>query len=147
MNIGQAAAASGVSAKMIRYYEATGLVSPAGRSESGYRIYGPDDIHRLGFIRRARNLGFTIEQIGELLSLWQDRSRPSRDVKRIAEAHLDHLRDKIREIQAMVDTLETLAESCCGDDRPDCPILRDLGATNGRISGLAPPQMRRLNSI
>lgn len=147
MNIGQAAAASGVSAKMIRYYEATGLVGPAGRSQSGYRVYGPDDIHRLGFIRRARNLGFTIEQIRELLSLWQDRSRPSRDVKRIAEAHLSHLREKIREIQAMVDTLEALAEGCRGDDRPDCPILKELEATNGRISDLASPQMHRLNSI
>lgn len=147
MNIGQAAAASGVSAKMIRYYESTGLVGPAGRSASGYRVYGSDDIHRLGFIRRARNLGFTIEQIGELLSLWKDKSRPSRDVKHIAEAHLDHLRDKIREIQAMVDTLQVLADGCCGDDRPDCPILTDLEATNGRISDLSPPQMQRLNTI
>lgn len=126
MNIGQAAKASGVSAKMIRYYEGIGLVPPAGRTASGYRSYGDQDVHMLRFIRRARDLGFSVEGIAELLGLWRDRDRHSADVKRLAVEHAARLREKIAGLQAMVGTLETLADRCAGDDRPDCPILRDL---------------------
>lgn len=128
MNIGEAARASGVSAKMIRYYEATGLIGRAARTGSGYRDYGMADIHTLRFIRRARELGFSMESIAELLGLWQDRSRHSADVKRIALGHADALRQKISDLEAMAATLTRLAEHCHGDDRPDCPILDDLAA-------------------
>lgn len=126
MNIGDAARASGVSAKMIRYYEETGLIPPAGRTEAGYRVYGPSDVHMLRFIRRARDLGFSVEGIAELLGLWRDRSRQSADVKRLALAHVADLRRKIGELEEMAGTLETLARHCHGDHRPDCPILKDL---------------------
>ena len=126
MNIGEAAAASGVSAKMIRYYEQTGLIPPAARTESGYRVYTGSDLHRLRFIRRARDLGFPMDTIGELLGLWQDRSRHSADVKRLTLGHLDTLNARIRELKAMARTLEGLASCCQGDDRPDCPILEEL---------------------
>lgn len=128
MNIGAAAKASGVSAKMIRYYEATGLIPPAARTAAGYRAYGAQDVHMLRFIRRARDLGFTVTQIGELLGLWRDRDRQSADVKRLALAHVEDLRRRVRELQEMADTLETLAAACHGDGRPDCPILADLAA-------------------
>lgn len=126
MNIGDAAKASGVSAKMIRYYEETGLVPPATRTDSGYRVYSGQDVHMLRFIRRARDLGFSVEGIGELLGLWRDRSRQSADVKRLALAHVADLRRKITELEDMAGTLETLAHCCHGDDRPDCPILTNL---------------------
>ena len=126
MNIGQAAKASGVSAKMIRYYEQTGLIPAAGRTEAGYRIYTASDVHTLRFIRRARDLGFTVEGIAELLALWRERSRRSADVKRLALGHVAALKRKISELEAMVDTLQTLAACCAGDHRPDCPILADL---------------------
>lgn len=126
MNIGQAAKASGVSAKMIRYYEQTGLIPKAIRSEAGYRNYSPSDVHTLRFIRRARDLGFSVEQIGELLALWRDRSRASADVKAVALAHVTGLKAKIAELQAMARTLEHLAANCQGDDRPDCPIIEEL---------------------
>jgi MerR family gold-responsive transcriptional activator of gol and ges genes len=126
MNIGQAAKASGVSAKMIRYYEEIGLLPPAARTASGYRSYGETDVHTLRFIRRARDLGFTVEGIQELLGLWRDRGRHSSDVKRLAVEQAGRLREKIRGLEAMVATLETLAGCCAGDERPDCPILRDL---------------------
>jgi Cu(I)-responsive transcriptional regulator len=126
MNIGDAAKASGVSAKMIRYYEETGLIPAAARTEAGYRVYSEQDVHRLRFVRRARDLGFSVEGIGELLGLWGDRSRQSADVKRLALAQVSDLRRRIRELEEMADTLETLARHCHGDDRPDCPILRDL---------------------
>jgi MerR family gold-responsive transcriptional activator of gol and ges genes len=126
MNIGDAAKASGVSAKMIRYYEETGLIPPAGRTGSGYRVYSPSDVHMLRFIRRARDLGFSVEGIAELLGLWRDRSRQSADVKRLALAQVAELRRKIAELEAMAETLETLARHCHGDHRPDCPILGDL---------------------
>lgn len=126
MNIGQAAGASGVSAKMIRYYEATGLIPRAGRRASGYRDYDDDDVHRLRFIRRARDLGFSVAQIAGLLGLWQDRSRHSADVKRLAQDHIDTLQARIRQMQDMAATLQTLVDCCAGDDRPSCPILSGL---------------------
>jgi len=127
MNIGQAARASGVSAKMIRYYEAIGLVPAAGRTPSGYRIYSDTEIQILRFVRRARDLGFPVTKIEALLALWRDRSRHSADVKRLALEQVEELRRKIAEMQAMADTLDELARTCGGDDRPDCPILSDLG--------------------
>ena len=128
MNIGQASDATGVSAKMIRYYEETGLIRPAVRSSSGYRIYEDPDIQTLRFVRRARDLGFTVSQIEDLLTLWRDRRRASGDVKRIATDHISELHKKMREIQEMVTTLEHLAHNCHGDSRPDCPILTSLSA-------------------
>ncbi len=126
MNIGKASDASGVSAKMIRYYESIGLVPSVRRTESGYRDYTDEDIHVLRFIRRARDLGFALGDIGDLLALWHDQGRASADVKRIALDHVATLQRKIAELQGMVDTLQTLANRCHGDDRPDCPILADL---------------------
>lgn len=131
MNIGQAAKASGVSAKMIRYYEQSGLIPRAARRDTGYRDYDVPDIHRLRFIRRARDLGFTVEQIGELLALWSDRGRASADVKALALGHVEALRTKVAEIEGMITTLETLATNCHGDDRPDCPILAGLEQGTG----------------
>ena len=128
MNIGQASRATGVSAKMIRYYESTGLIRPAERTDSNYRAFGDRDINELRFIRRARTLGFSIEDIVILLSLWRDRTRPSREVRAVAEQRLAGLHARIAEMQAMADTLETLARCCAGDERPDCPILADLAA-------------------
>jgi MerR family gold-responsive transcriptional activator of gol and ges genes len=126
MNIGEAAQASGVSAKMIRYYEETGLIPRAGRTAAGYRSYGPKDVQVLRFIRRARDLGFSMDRVAELLGLWHDRSRASADVKRLAEAQVAALEARIAEIEAMKATLCHLVHACAGDDRPDCPILDDL---------------------
>ena len=126
MNIGQASKASGVSAKMIRYYEEIGLIPPAARSESGYREYGGNDVHRLRFIRRARDLGFPVADIVALLGLWNDRSRQSADVKRLAQAHIAQLEDRIRHLRDMADSLHALIDCCAGDERPDCPILATL---------------------
>lgn len=126
MNIGEVAKASGVSAKMIRYYEQTGLIPPANRRESGYRNYSASDVHMLRFIRRGRDLGFPVAQINELLGLWRDKSRQSAEVKRIATAHITELREKIDSLEQIASTLQTLIECCSGDDRPDCPILDDL---------------------
>jgi Cu(I)-responsive transcriptional regulator len=127
MNIGEASRASGVSAKMIRYYEETGLIPPAGRTASGYRIYGPKEVQILRFVRRARDLGFPMERVADLLALWRDRARASADVKHLAEDQIHALEARIREMQAMKATLEHLAHACAGNDRPDCPILDDLG--------------------
>ena len=126
MNIGQAASASGVSAKMIRYYESIALIPPGRRSESGYRIYSENDLHALRFVKRARTLGFSLDQIRDLLSLWQNKERASADVKRIALGHVDELNQRIAELTEMRDTLQTLASCCKGNDRPDCPILQSL---------------------
>lgn len=128
MNIGEAAKASGVSAKMIRYYESTGLIPAAGRTSAGYRVYSDIEVQMVRFIRRSRDLGFPVEKIEELLALWRDRSRQSADVKRLAQEQIDGLERKIAEMQAMKDTLQHLADACCGDHRPDCPILIDLGS-------------------
>ena len=126
MNIGAAASASGVSAKMVRYYESVGLLPKAVRTASGYRDYGERDVHRLRLVRRARGFGFSMEEIGDLLALWQDRSRPSKEVKRIALAHAASLDEKIRHLTGLRDTLKHLAHCCHGDNRPECPILDDL---------------------
>jgi len=128
MNIGEAAQASGVSAKMIRHYEDIGLVPKAARTDAGYRIYGERDVHLLRFIRQGRVLGFSMKQIGDLMGLWLDQSRPSRKVKQLANDHIAELDVKIRELQAMKSTLQQLAHDCHGDNRPDCPILDALSA-------------------
>lgn len=125
-NIGEAAEASGVSAKMIRHYEEIGLVPKAGRTVAGYRIYRDADLHVLRFIRRSRDLGFTMKEIAGLLGLWQNKRRASGDVKRLAAKHIADLDERIAELQGMRRTLEHLVHCCHGDDRPDCPILDDL---------------------
>jgi len=128
MNIGQAARQSGLSAKMIRYYESIGLLAAAHRTDSGYRIYGADDLHTLAFIKRSRDLGFSLEEVGKLLTLWQDRQRASADVKALARQHIHDLNQKIRELAGLRDTLQDLVEHCNGDHRPDCPILKELAS-------------------
>ncbi|MDB5658245.1 MAG: Cu-responsive transcriptional regulator [Cypionkella sp.] len=138
MNIGEAAKASGVSAKMIRYYEQTGLIPDAGRSAAGYRTYTSTEVQMLRFVRRARDLGFTVDRIAELLALWRDRSRHSADVKQLALSQIDGLRRKIREMEDMVATLEHLAQGCNGDHRPDCPILADLEGETSRVTQTSP---------
>jgi len=131
-NIGQASELSGVSPKMIRHYEAIGLIRPSARTQANYRLYDEADLHRLRFIRRARTLGFPMRRIGELLALWDDPGRASAEVKRLAQAHAAELGEKIRELQSMQRTLETLARRCHGDGRPTCPILDDLAAGSGK---------------
>jgi MerR family copper efflux transcriptional regulator len=126
LNIGDAAHASGVSAKMIRHYESIGLLPAAKRTASGYRVYDEQDVRVLQFIHRGRELGFSLEKIAELLALWQDKDRASADVRRLAEQHIEELNRKIEELQAMKRTLQSLAHSCHGDQRSDCPILDDL---------------------
>jgi MerR family copper efflux transcriptional regulator len=126
MNIGEASARSGVSAKMIRYYEQVGLLPQPERRQSGYRTYDDNDIHRLRFVRRARDFGFPVERIRELLRLWSDRKRPSSEVKRIAETHVAELDARIAQLTALRDSMKDLARRCHGDARPDCPILADL---------------------
>ena len=126
VNIGQASKASGVSAKMIRHYEEVGLIAPASRTDSGYRQYNEAEVHSLRFIRHARDLGFSIAQIGELVGLWQNRRRSSSRVKALALAHVAELERKVASLQAMKDTLQHLATCCHGDERPECPILDRL---------------------
>ena len=138
MTIGDAAKASGVSAKMIRHYESVGLFAQAARTDAGYRQYTDKDVGTLRFIRQARDLGFSIEQIRELLGLWQNRQRPSRLVKGLVEAHIRELELKLQDLQAMKATLEHLASNCHGDDRPDCPIVETLA----REHGVEPPATR-----
>lgn len=125
-SIGQAAEQAGVSVKMVRYYESIGLVPRASRTQGGYRLYTENDIHQLVFIRRARALGFTIDEIGKLLALWRNKRRASAEVKRLALNHIDALEEKIAELEAMRDSLRHLARHCHGDERPDCPILEEL---------------------
>jgi Cu(I)-responsive transcriptional regulator len=115
---------------MIRYYESIGLIAAADRSEAGYRNYGMNDVHTLRFIRRSRDLGFTVEQMGDLLALWNDRTRASAEVKKIALDHVAVLERKVAELQAMTETLRHLAAHCHGDSRPECPILEDLAQAN-----------------
>ncbi|WP_103103072.1 Cu(I)-responsive transcriptional regulator [Pseudomonas sp. LFM046] len=131
MNIGQAAKKSGLTAKMIRYYEGIGLLPEAGRTDSGYRQYNGQDLHTLAFIKRSRDLGFSLEEVGRLLELWQDRQRASADVKALARDHIEALNRKIAELAGLRDTLQELVDHCHGDQRPDCPILKDLESGGG----------------
>lgn len=124
--IGAAARASGVSAKMVRHYESLGLLGAVARTDAGYRQYTPADVHTLRFIKRARDLGFSMAEIAELVSLWHDRRRASADVKRIAQTHVAELEKRIQAMQDMRRTLQNLLHHCHGDERPDCPILDNL---------------------
>jgi len=130
MNIGQAADASGVTAKMIRYYESIGLIASAKRSDAGYRKYGGKEVQILRFIKRSRDLGFSLERIKTLLGLWEDRSRQSADVKQLARQYIQELDHDIAKLQSIRDQLQHLTDCCHGDNRPDCPIIDDL-AQNG----------------
>lgn len=136
MNIGEVSKASRVSAKMIRYYEQIGLIPPADRTESGYRAYTQADIHRLHFIRRARDLGFLVVEIGDLLGLWNDQLRQSADVKSLASQHIVELEARMKKMRQMAETLRTLINSCAGDHRPDCPILDELQQPDGEPSSI-----------
>lgn len=147
LNIGEAAAASGVTAKMIRHYESVGLLPAAHRTESGYRQYADADVQTLRFIRHSRDLGFSIPTIAKLVGLWHDRGRPSREVKALAEEHIRELETKARELLEMKGTLERLVHSCHGDDRPECPIIETLAqntpaAAQGAHNPRAPLQGR-----
>ena len=128
MNIGRAAEASGISAKMIRYYETTGLLPPVGRTAGGYRDYEMADVQRLRFIRRARDLGFSLDKVANLLKLWSDEHRHSADVRSLALAHIGELKIRAAELRGMIKTLRTLVRACEGDHRPNCPIIAELGA-------------------
>jgi MerR family copper efflux transcriptional regulator len=131
--IGAAARLSNISAKMVRHYESLGLLTSVARTDSGYRQYNQADVRTLQFIKRARDMGFSMAEISELVSLWNNRGRSSASVKRVAQKHVDELTQRIEAMQAMRRTLASLLEHCHGDDRPDCPILDDLG---GEISHL-----------
>lgn len=135
LNIGEAAARTGLPPKTIRYYEEIGLLAPPARSQAGYRRYGRRDLATLGFIRRARSLGFSVEDCRDLVALWQDRERASAEVKALALARIGEIDDKIRELQGMRDTLADLAVRCHGDERPDCPILASLAALENGQDG------------
>ena len=126
MNIGEASEKAGVTAKMVRHYESLGLLPKVHRTDSGYRVYTENEVHTLRFIKRSRDLGFSMAEIAELVKLWQDRRRPSASVKKVASAHLAELDRKIKEMESMRKTLSHLIHCCRGDDRPDCPILEDL---------------------
>jgi MerR family copper efflux transcriptional regulator len=130
VNIGEAAKRSGVSAKMVRHYESLGLLPHVARTDSGYRQYGDADVHTLRFIKRSRELGFSMEEIGGLLGLWQNRRRRSESVRKIAQEHADDLGRRIAALQDMQRTLQHLIHCCHGDERPDCPILEDLAGTH-----------------
>ncbi|KRH99575.1 MerR family transcriptional regulator [Curvibacter sp. PAE-UM] len=131
VNIGSAAELSGVSAKMVRHYESLGLLPRVARTDSGYRQYSEADVHTLQFIKRSRDLGFSMAEIGELVTLWQNRRRTSASVKRIAQKHVDELATRIEAMQSMQRTLRQLLHHCHGDERPDCPILDDLAQQGG----------------
>lgn len=134
MQIGPAAKASGVSAKMIRHYEAIGLIQSGARQTNGYRDYDSRDVHELRFIRSARDLGFSLDEIRTLLDLWRDKGRSSRDVHQLAARHLTEIEDKIVELQAMAATLRELLHACKGDSRPDCPILDGIGRKTTKVT-------------
>ena len=134
MNIGEVAKRSDVNSKMIRRYEELGIIPKAGRSISGYRQYSENDVHVLRFVKRARELGFTMKDIKQLLSLWKNKSRPSLQVKNIATKHIIELENKLAEIQSMLTTLKHLAKHCHGDQRPDCPILDELDYSEFEVS-------------
>jgi Cu(I)-responsive transcriptional regulator len=146
LNIGQAAEASGVSAKMIRHYEEIGLIPKARRTYSGYRMYTENEIHVLRFIRQARNLGFSMKQIEALLGLWRDTRRPSSKVKTLAQDHIAELEQKIAEMQVMKATLQRLVKTCHGDDRPDCPILEELAQTGTSPSAPSTSRKKKASS-
>lgn len=129
MKIGEIASQTGVSAKMIRHYEATGLIAAGARRANGYRDYGTQDVHELRFIRRARDLGFPLDEIRALLDLWRDRSRQSHDVHELASRHLDDINRRIDELKAVAKTLQHLVSTCHADARPSCPILDRLAAS------------------
>jgi Cu(I)-responsive transcriptional regulator len=132
LTIGDAARLSGVSAKMVRHYESLGLLPTVTRTDAGYRLYGEREVHTLRFIRRARDLGFSMAEIAQLLRLWQNKRRSSADVRQIAQRHIDDLGRKLAGMEAMRRTLQHLVHCCHGDDRPDCPILEELEGTQGR---------------
>jgi MerR family copper efflux transcriptional regulator len=138
MTIGQAAQRSGVPPKTIRYYESIGLVGPAARGENRYRTYSDKELDVLRFISRARGLGFSLSEIEQLLALYRDRNRPSREVKRLALRHIDDLERKIGELKIIKKALQHLAEKCRGDDRPYCPILEDLGSARSAPAAISP---------
>ena len=139
--IGVAAQRAGISARMVRHYETLGLINGVARTDSGYRQYTEADVHALHFIRRSRDLGFSMEEIAELLGLWHNRSRASSQVKRIAQQHIDDLSERIAQMQAMQRSLQTLVSCCQGNDRPDCPILDDLAS--GQAEPHAPRALRK----
>lgn len=128
MNIGEAAKISGVNAKLIRHYEEIGIIPKASRSESGYRTYAEADVHILSFVKRARNLGFSMKEIKKLVSLWRNKTRASSEVKALALKHVEEMEKKINELQEMAKTLKHLSKNCHGDGRPDCPILNNLAS-------------------
>lgn len=130
LTIGQAAKATGITAKMIRYYEAIGLLKSAHRTQSGYRVYSPQDLHTLRFIQQARGLGFSMAHIASLLELWQNQQRSSAQVKELAQVHLQHVNKRIQELSSIQQALQDLVSHCYGDERPDCPILEKLGTDN-----------------
>ena len=141
LSIGAAAEASGVTAKMIRHYEDIGLIKHVRRTTAGYRLYAPDDVHVLSFIRQSRRLGFSMAEIGTLLGLWRDKKRPSRKVRELAQTHIDELNQKIQDLQAMKATLTRLVDCCHGDERPDCPILEELARNDVPKDG--PKEVRK----
>lgn len=126
--IGEVAKRTGLPAKTIRYYEETGLIPEAGRADNGYRVYDARAVHLLRFVKRARDLGFSMQQVSSLLALWADEKRSSADVKKLAKQHLQEIERKIAELQSLRQTMQSLVKSCSGDSRPDCPILADLAA-------------------
>ncbi len=130
MNIGEVATRAGLPRKTIRYYEEIGLITPL-RDRNGYRAFRESDLHKLAFLARARALGFSIEDCRTLMALYEDESRASADVKRLAQEHLQQIDDKIGQLQSMRSTLDSLVQACAGDNRPDCPILQDLAARTG----------------
>ena len=138
MNIGEAAKASGISAKMVRHYESVGLFPEPKRTDAGYRQYSDSEVHTLRFIRQARDLGFSIHEIGVLVGLWQDQKRPSRQVKALAQAHIQELERKAAELLAMKSALEYLVQRCHGDGRPDCPIIESLAHEDAQFAEPAP---------